>query len=252
MKIVKTRHGLAVVLPREIVELLGLKEGQELEFKHISGKVFALFPKETGKKPSEKKGKGLTEEELKVLKKLNKIRFTERTPKKVKDVLTKEEWEVLKELLKKRVILKMVHGKYEKSGGVYSISREYYGMLKGVEKKKEKDEVDALVDVLKRDGFFSTKDQKIAEELAERLNTELELGEVAAVKSFDKTFYFVTNQALASVGDQIRKVLKSGPLTAEEIATKLKKDPTLVKAVLEILRESGEVIEKRKNVYSLA
>ncbi len=260
MKIVKTKKGLAVLLPSELVFSLGLKEGDNLEFKNIHGDVYAIFPatpareKKEGRKKGERReqeipGK-LSEKEIEVLRKLSRIRFDKRTEREVERILTKEEMKILKGLLKKKAILKMTHGKYEKQGGVYSISRDYFGLLK--EEKPKAGQASPLVKELEKSGYLVLEDQKEAEELVSQIRDELETGMVLAIKGFDKKFYFITQKTLAEVGNKVRKVISDKAKRVETIASEVNEPVDLVKAVLEILRESGEVLEKRKNTYVIA
>ena len=262
MKIVKTKKGLAVLLPSELVFSLGLKEDQDLEFKRITDNVFAVFrAEEKGKKEASKpvlgkpkpevKEKGshaLSKDELDVLRKISRVRFDRRTPGEMKRLLTPDEMRVLDNLVKKGVILKMVHGKYEKMGGVYSISRDYFEML--VKSNEGRDE--RLVDLLEKSGYLITDNQKEAEELVSILKNEIDMGLVAVVKGFDKKFYFITQKTLADTGNLIRKAISSKAKRIETISKDVGKPIDLVKAVLEVLMESGEVIEKRKNTYVMA
>ncbi len=251
MKITKLHGGgLGLVLPPELVKELGILDGQEVDIIPVKKDVLVLVLKEPQK---QKEKKGLSNEELELLKKLNTIRFSERTGNKISKKLTKEEMKLLQELVKKGVIIHMSHGKYKDQGGVYSITREYFQMLKSMPKKEESP-IKALVNQLYSSGYLVLTDVKIAEELATELNPDIESGKVTAIKTFDGKIFFVTSGLVDTLGNEVLKLLgksKRG-MSIQTLADKLKSNPDQMRAVIEILREAGDIIEKRKGIYTVA
>ena len=71
------------------------------------------------------------------------------------------------------------------------------------------------------------------------------------MRGFDRAYYIITSEALETIGSDIIAVLKDGTLALNVIASECGIETDLCKAVLEVLRESGDIIEKRKDTYSL-
>ncbi len=248
MRIIKVGGGLGIELPSNLVEELDIEEGQEINLIPITKDVVVLV---LGKK--HRRGE-LTEDEMKLLKKLNSIKFSERTGKNISKKLTKDEMKLLYSLVKKGVVIYMGKGKYKDQGGVYSITREYFQALRGTKRESRTEKSNEYTDQLKKQGYLILTDQADAESTAMNLSDEIENGEVTALKTFDGKVIFATAELVNTLGGRIINILSKSKrgMSIDTIANKLKVEPDKVRAVIEILRESGDVIEKRKGVYTSA
>jgi antitoxin component of MazEF toxin-antitoxin module/biotin operon repressor len=225
--------GLCVRLPSYVVEELGLREAQEVDFDLVDKKSVLM-----------KKLEPIGAQELEVLSQLNEIRFAARTKNAVKKKLSPKQQAVLNKLLKKGVVSFYEKGKY-KDKGVYSISRDYYYLL-----SKKQSPPPAQPSTQK--GFQVVGDWEKAKNLMSENKKRISGGELYVVRSFDKRFYFVESSIVDSVNANVLDLLEQQSMSLEEISQKLGVETQLLKAVMEVLREQGEVIEKRKEVYSLA
>ena len=84
------------------------------------------------------------------------------------------------------------------------------------------------------------------------LEQSIRQGEILGTRAFNKKFYIVLRDYLNKCSPSIIKELKAGPTKAEEIARKAKLDVDGTKAILYLLAESGEITEKKKDLFALA
>lgn len=220
---------LFIRLPQFLVDKLGIKEGTRVDFNVIDEKSFVV-----------KRLEELGPAELDVLRKINKIRFSQRTKEAIDKALSVEEKKILEKLIKKGVVSFYNKGKY-KQRGVYSISRNYYHLIteRPTHQKLEK-------------GYIIVDDPEEANRLIRELRDNIKSGEIVSLRSFDKKYYFVTSDLVNSVGSEIIANLEQGDMTLDELAENCGLEKDMIKAVIEILRESGDIIEKKKGLYALA
>ena len=81
---------------------------------------------------------------------------------------------------------------------------------------------------------------------------DIQTGEILGVRGFDGKFYAVRKSLYSYMLPKILSLLKEKPMTVEELSQSLKKDRNLIKAILELAREEGIVIEKSGGVYTYA
>jgi len=225
VKVAKQNGNLAVVIPNHVVDTLGLSDGTNVEWEILSDKTAGI--KVTGL---------LSEVELIVLEKLMGVKFAERTKQKVQSVLTDEEQKALERLITKKAVSFYEEGKY-KDNGVYSISREYYGLQ--AKKKPQSD-------------YMIISDQRTAYETMEQMKESVKKGEWMSVRGFDEKYYFVSREAFDRVGSKVVAALKQGDLELKDLPGVCDEGEGICKAVIEILKEAGDVFEKKKGLYSLA
>ncbi len=252
-RVVKVGKRLALILPDDVIKELSLKDGSKLEVKHVHGNVYAIYPtpNEENKMMEEvveevlNKEK-LGEDEITLLRKLKSIKFSDRTGNGLKKILNKNEFELLKKLMRRGIILHMTSGKYKSKGGVYSISKSYFPLIK-TNKPERKEDENKLVKEVESRGYLITKS---LEEL-DNARHKIDSGEFVLVKGFDGFYYLIKSQLLSNIGNKVIDLLKKGPMSLEEISVHLKRDKELVKAIMEVLREAGDVMERKKGVYEL-
>ncbi len=195
--------------------------------------------------------KMVAEVEKIVLKKLLSIRFDRRTPANVEKELTEAERYILKDLEKKGMVNVFKGRKYP--DGVYNIKDNIYPILKGNEppKPEAKTEPQAQPDSpsLRNRGFLTLKDKGEAMRLSQKLNAEMKKGDVIGIKGFDGRFYVVTREYLEKSEKAVNSVLKEG-MDVQSIAEAAKMDPEGCSAVMKLMAEKGDVLEKKKGIFS--
>jgi len=261
-KITRAGGKLALELPDKLVRELGLSEGGELSLYELRQGVYFLTKK--GERilgeVLENASAVLGEKELAVLKKLESIKFEQRTPKKVEEMMNDAERKILASLISNKIITFFKSAKYK--DGVYNIPQNIYKIAKGIGGEKEKipeavphsrpvpsDPEEALELV----GYVIVEREGEAKELSERLAPQIKKGEIMGVRGFDKRFYLARKGFYVSSSERISKAMRGGKdKGVEEIAKEAKLKPDECEAVLNIMREEGEVVEKKRGTYALA
>lgn len=234
-------------IPAEIVRVLGVRPGDELEFFPAYKNVVVVAPidKEAGgqipaatENPRElaaRAGKaedngtaGLAEKEIGVLRKVNAIKYYDRTMENIQKNLSKEEKEILNGLIMNKIVFRYVKNKKE----LFGISREFFKL---VEAGKEIPNFEYAV--LNYEGEASEVLKKTPK--------------VKAVRGFDKKFYLIREDLLRNIEQKFEKTLKKEKGICA-IAAELKIDEGLCRAAIENLKEEGTIIEKKKDTYALA
>lgn len=225
---------LWVLIPEDIAKALDIDEGDALSFEMLDKELAGI-----------RKAHAIDEKELSVLKKLNEIKFAQRTKEKVRSVLADAEQKILGKLVKKGAVQFYEEGKY-KGKGVYSISRDYYSFL------STKKPVSNIVNkVFGQQKYMITDSMERAKEVLGQLESEVKEGNVVSVRGFDKKIYITTRETMDTVGSKVVASLENNEMKLGEIASVCGEEEGLIRTVLEILRESGDVLEKRKEVYAL-
>ncbi len=241
-KIVKRDGHAYIELPpqflnEEEVELFMLRDGYYLL-------TYALATLGTTKQqeiPAERpagRAKGITDAEKAVLKKMLAVKFELRTPPNIQKQLTPEERQTLENLVQKNMINVFKSKKYPE--GVYNVRDSVYGMLKETPGQPRE-----------TPDYFITSDQKEAYFFSQNAKKAGHDKEIIAVKGFDGRFYAVTKKYLQRVQPVIKDALTS-ETELSKVAKKAGLEPEAVRAVLTILSERGEVIEKRRDTFALA
>jgi len=227
----------------------------------------------------------LTPAERKVLHGLLTIQFKDRTPEHVKETFNPNELAVLKELEKKKYVTVFYGTKY-KDTGVYNIDNEVYPLLKGESAQptpatylsastnqkpaagnlhpgansqqpepgnqkpvaSSQQPVPQLPAILKI-GYAVFQNQGEAQEISDEIR-KLPKGEVIGIKGFDGKYYAVTKEYLTEATYNLKNNLK-GDMNVAAITKACNADETGCRAVLYILAERGDVIEKKRDTFTL-
>jgi hypothetical protein len=193
--------------------------------------------------------------ERSVIKKLLSIRFDQRIPSNVAKLFNEDEKSILRELQRRGLVNVFKSLKYK--DGVYNIKDSAFTLAqKGAEEggrgtgsSATQAQPSDLVAILKTRGFIVMNDRNQARALSESLSQEMKSGAITGVKGFDNKFYVVTRQYLASAQIAVGKALKED-MDAATVAAEAKLDPEGCMAVLRILSEAGEILEKKRGVFA--
>lgn len=189
---------------------------------------------------------GVSDIEKAVLRKLLSIRFDRRVPANVEKELTQAERLVLKGLEAKGMVNVFKGRKYP--DGVYNIKDNVYPILKGKEPAEPQKTQDDSPSLMNR-GFLTLKDKGEAMRLSQKYGSEMKKGDVIGVKGFDGRFYAVTREYLEKSEKAIKEVLKDG-MDIASIAQAARMDSEGCSAVMRLMAERGDVLEKKKGIFS--
>ena len=118
------------------------------------------------------------------------------------------------------------------------------------EEKAEADEGNALK-LLNKQGYLVLNSESEARDMSEMLADKIKKNQITGIRGFDKKYYIVKNSFILKHQSKIKSVLKHGPLSSDKIAAELEMGQEAVNALLTVLREEGEILEKRKGVFML-
>ncbi len=236
----------------EEIELFQLKEGYYLISLPLGQPV-----------PSPRQAQGrISEEERAIMKKLLSIRFENRTPAYVGKALNQDELATLANLERKGFVNVFRGSKYK--DGVYNISDSIYPLLQkdgparpqeagaaqgGKGTAQQRQGGGSTGAMLQSQGFLIVQDKREAMVLSEQLGPQMKSGAVVGVKGFDNKFYIVTREYYSRARSAIDSALK-GQMDAPSVATAVKLDPEGCLAVLRLMAENGDIIEKKKGVFA--
>ncbi len=278
VKIYKYNNKLAVYLPFDVVKELGLSENDELDFFKFKENAFLLAKKadianllvggatqtqpRQEKRQQEQQGE-LSQDEIAVLKKLDTLRYDQRTPANVERLLSQTERETLRQLLKKKAVTLF---RSDKAGtAVYSIGKSVYDRFL-MRKRQPQAPVetrpsplrirgnmdDENIKKLEKEGYIVLQTETEAAAVSAALEESIRHGQVFGTRAFNRKFYIMLRSFLEKYSAQVAKELRSGDKRVPEIADRVKVDENGVRAILYYMAEIGDVSEKKRDLFTLA
>ncbi|MGC8479436.1 MAG: hypothetical protein ACP5M9_02095 [Candidatus Micrarchaeia archaeon] len=304
MRVNKQNNKLFVYISSDVINSLNLKENDEIEFLPFNNKSFLIAKKNdltallTGSiqnKPeiieSQKTSQNITQqnqntlskisnEEIIVLKKLDELRYTNRTVENVNKILDVKFRSVLQQLLKKKAVflLKDKDGKEH-----YSISKYVYDTFlmrkktnSNLEQSKQiynnpqtksfnnansrffylkkipEEQENAEVEYLDKNGYIVLQTEAEAASISSHLEESIRQGMILGTRAFNKKFYIVTRSFFEKYSANIIKSLRQNPMKVSEISEKEGLNEDAVRGILYLLSEAGDIREQRRDVFSIA
>jgi predicted transcriptional regulator len=293
---VKSKNKFYVPIPPEIVDSMGIKEGEELEFSGKDGTSFVVARKGMAAPAAGiviGAGRGaieLGEKELDLLRKLDTMRYNERTKEKVEALLNAGEKSILSKLVERKFVT--LYRKDPKEQYKYGISKLIYDKFlmgkrvqkaaepappspqrpqttaatataqqkppvrkldrEAVKKWEERSEAGYMED-LETKGYVVLRNEADAASASAGLEDSIKQGLVIGTRAFDKKFYIGLRGFINKNGPKVMRVLERGKsVSAEEIAAEVGIDEDAVKTILYILAEKGDVTEVRREIFRIA
>jgi len=287
-KIYKANNKLVINLPFDMVMQLGLKEGDELDFfKHddyfIVAKKSDIANMLTMKQPSGVQKTGSpggasapNEREIALLKKMDTVRYNERTKARIASKLTAEERKIVAGMIKRKFV-----ELFKKSGETeykFSIPKgiyQNYLMRKGArpasalvvlapvvqqkqreapqpQQKRWEQTIDSgsgYLKLLETQGYLVIPTEAEAAAASLALEESIRHGMVIGTRAFNKKFYIAMKNFVAKSFPKIGKLIGLRGVSVSEISKETGIDEDGVRSVLYIMAESGDVTEVRKDVF---
>jgi hypothetical protein len=295
LKIYKFKDKLVIYLPFEVTRQLGLKGDEEVDFFKYNNSAFIFAKKEditkiiAGNKQEVAKPAvvptpvtlpinsavgtrklELSQEEIGVLKKLDTLRYSNRTSANVSKLLNDGEKKILQNLMSRKIVLQFMN----KKDSPYSIAKDAYDKflmrkraivpaapveLPKPEKKPEKVLMVNLqpkvenenVLKLEVDGFIVLQTEQEASSLSLAVEDSIRSGKVLGIRAFNKRFYIVLRSFFEQNSGKIIKELKAGPKNVADLVKTTSLDEDAIRAMLYLLSEQGDVSERRRDVFTL-
>ena len=269
-KIIKYGKDLAIIIPEDLVRKLDIRPDTPIRIYEITAGTVAI---------EKVKLAPLSDSEIALLQKMLQVKFEDRTPEKVDSTLSPSEKKVVGDLVKRHLLTIYYGGKYAKSG-VYNVPNLVYRQIteklkpepkpaqavpalsldrsKTVEKqikkelKEDKKEETDPIKRLNKDGYIVLQSESDAKSISDLLSEKIKKNQVTGIRGFDKKYYIVKSSFVLKHQSKVKSVLKEGAKSAEKIAESLEIKPEATVALLTVLREEGDLIEKRKGTFALA
>ena len=286
----KLNNKLVINIPYDVATALGIQEGDDVDFFQYSGKSFLvakkadvadLLVKLKGQGPQEQvkaveaKGKDtvLDPVELALLKKLDTIRYGERTKAAVEGILNPEEKQTLQRLLKRGFVTLFRKSneseyKYGIEKGIYDrflFGKRNYAGKQGAAARAQPAPVavqrpvapiqgnsNEYVSSLESKGYIVLKSEAEAASVSAAMELSIRQGLVIGTRGFDKKFYIALRDFIGRNTPKLLKIIEKRSVGIEDIAKEAEMEEDGARAVLVILSESGEVTEVRKDVFRAA
>lgn len=220
-KVLRGKKGPLLTLTEEDLKALGLQEGKEYEITKAKQGIWVVTEK------------GSENLEYKLLERIKKSKLKDRVEEKFEKSLNEKELKVFEKLLKEGKVKKFkLSDQYTKS--VYKLPEEIQDSYS-----------------LEKHGFTVLKNEQEAQEYSRTLEREIRAGNVIGIKDFDGSYYILYRPLYEEESTKILKTLEKGKKTIEQICTELELEKELVKGICAFLKEKGEVIEKKPEVYEV-
>ncbi len=100
-------------------------------------------------------------------------------------------------------------------------------------------------------GFAVISSEEEARRISKLLEKQIKTNEVMGVRGFDKKFYIVSSQYYSTNSTKILKAIGSREMALSDVAVACKLDERGCNACLMLLKEQGDLIEKRRGVFKL-
>ncbi len=276
MKVFKQNNKLAVYLSPEAAKELGIEENDDVDFFKYSDKAFLFMKKSevanllagitsVPQPVIQRGGDYIGVEEIAVLKKLDTIRYPQRTLEKINDILNAQEKALLQQLIRKKAVNPFKKGNVE----LYGISKSIYDKFlmrkkpsqgeaspsvqsKPIERMHIEGPYAPLIRSLEERGYLVVQTEAEAGGVSLALEDRIRHGKVLGTRSFNKRFYIVTRQFFDQHNPAIIKAMREGASKVAEIADKARMPEEGSRAILYLLAENGDVRERRKDSFTLA
>jgi hypothetical protein len=266
VRILRRQNSGYLELPKGLLgydelELFELKDGYYLLSVPLGGERAAGGAKapegaEGGIRSGARGAGAITPAERGVLRSLLAIRFEKRTPAYVAKELSEADLSVLRELERKGFVNVFRGQKYKE--GVYNIRDSIYPLLSAAGQAQAAavaspeavpQHYSGVSNLLSTRGFIIINDKNEARSLSEQLASEMKSGAVVGVKGFDGKFYAVTRAYFTKAQAAIVPIMKE-PMDADSIAAAAKLEPEGCRAVLRLMAENGDLIEKKRGIFA--
>lgn len=294
-KIYKAKDKLVIYLPFDFTTALGLKEGDEIDFFKYSDKYFMVAkkddilklmmqqnqPKSAQAQPPKQTGPpiSISAEELGVLKKLDAIKYGERTKEKLRQALNANEKKVLVGLVKRKLV-----SPFKKAGDTvakYGIAKSVYNqylfgkreplsarpsqkpvtiqipqalMPQKLEQEPKKWEQKLTgshiyLDMLEQNGYLVVANQAEAGAISAELEQSIRTGQVVGTRAFNKKYYITLKSFVSKNAQKLFKAIGTKNTSVPDLSKATGIDEEGIRAILYILAEQGEVTETRRDIF---
>ena len=240
MRFYKHGDALGIVLPDKLRKGSSVRENDEYEFVQLEDKVFVLISKEK----LEEKGKAAVVQLMQELVKSGVGAVQDSSPKANSHSPLHEPASQAHSSVPVRTA--SVSQSAKDSGASKPVESETPAPIgkipaEPVQGAPEK----AVFD----NGFAVIEDEFEAKRVSKLLEKQIKAGEVMGVRAFDKKFYVISSFYYEKFKPAAISLLSLKQLTQPEVSSALGLSENGCNAVIQVLKDAGEVIETRRGLY---
>lgn len=216
----------------------------------------------------------MNDDEIKVLKKLDTIKYNDRTKDKLKTILDKNEKRILNKLIEEKIVIPFKRSKEDMAR--YSIEKNVYNEYlfgkrdksiaytqnNNIEQTKQSVEAapkeweknlsdEAYINLLESRGYIVISDSIEAGNISTKLEDSIRKGLVIGTRAFNKKYYIALKAFIKKYTPEVMKIIGNKGASVEEMSKELKMEEEGVRAILYLLAESGDVIEVKKDFFKI-
>ncbi len=107
-----------------------------------------------------------------------------------------------------------------------------------------------LLETLNKKGFLVVANENEVKALTQAVEKDVKNGAVLGVRGFDKKYYLCTRAFLEEQTPKVLKILSAKDASAEEAAQALKQPLDATLSLIQVLKEQGEILEKKRGMYA--
>ncbi|MGI0100569.1 MAG: hypothetical protein ACREBH_02520 [Candidatus Micrarchaeaceae archaeon] len=299
-KVYKANNKLAIYIPFDVISAMGIKDGDDLDFLKYGDTTFLVAkkmdivkllskanpedPKQASKayvpKSAASKGISLEPAELALLKKLDTLKYNDRTNVKVASIINSDEKDVLQALLKKGIVVPFRKGNDKESR--YSIQKRFYDTFlyrnrspepamqvqkakaqqvstvpqktqqKAWEHMLASSDSAAYMEILESKGFLVLNNEVEASVVSAALEDSIRQGLVVGTRAFNKKFYICLRGFINRNAAKVLKAIDQKSVGVSDITGETGIEEDGVRTILYVLSESGDVTEVRRDIFRSA
>jgi len=243
-EIAKAKDGLFVLIQKNVI---GKNETEKNSMEKIDekAKIGEIAKIAENAHAMENENAKFFEIDSKILGLLKVKGLSERVEGNFEKLLNNEELERLKELVKEeKVIPFKLNESYKKA--VYKLPEL---------KKKESESIEAKDKAIEEysmenDGFLIVKNEERAKRISQDFAEKIKSNEIKGIKSFDGNYYIIENPLIEKYRNRLIKEAKEKKsISLNEISSNIGISKTLARILCEFLKEDGELIEKKRELF---
>ncbi|EQD63860.1 SpoVT/AbrB domain protein [mine drainage metagenome] len=278
-------------IPYEVIAALSIKEGDEVDFFKYSDMYF-LFAKKSdivkaitslkvgdgtqarnyAKPPAEGAEITLDSAELSLLKKLDTVKYKDRTESNILGMLSDAEKRTLQSLISKKAVSlfkkddvarysitksvydKFLFGKRETGTAVKKVNADDKPAVKAPEKKwvSKLKEQNMYADLLEAKGYIVLSNEAEAAGLSSALEESIRMGLVVGTRAFNKKFYVALKGFVTQNAPMLLRIIEKKGVDIATIAKTASMEEDAARTILYLLAESGDVTEVRRDIFKAA
>jgi hypothetical protein len=244
MKIIKNKEFIINVTDKLEEDSLNLIKDKYFKLKKINNEVYAIVFSNNENKKIKQSSQNIPSTKNKILNLLNdkNLEVKDKVEGTFENLLNPNELSIFKQMLKnKEIIIFKLSKKYKK--GIYKVFEQKNKNFTPVNYSN------ISFDFFENNNYYIIENNNDAIRFSEKYASKIKNNEIIGVKSFDGNYYVIDYEYYSEIKDKFLSVDLPNNFTLIDVMNKTEFSEEIIKIVLEILKDQGVIIEKRKGIY---